>query len=248
MKKLQLELDEKHIPVLVAALEVYSRLRSGQIGMAFDTVYSDACLSWDERELLERVVNDVVYPAEPVRMYDGHGHFYDRYDNVYDDKGDIVEHSEEWKLKKKRHHLNHGNSYFGVGNTDVMRNGTIAWEIKKAIDEYQHYTYNDGCRTMGVDGDGVLNLSGIPNARIVTSEGYWKPEKAFKFPRRYQAKVADAINEENYKKAWSVAAQAFKKTTLPRGSSYRIEKRKEEYHIVIDKPEKDSTLCLSQMK
>jgi hypothetical protein len=40
-KKVTVTFDERHLPVLVRALECYMRLRSGQIGMAMDEVYSD---------------------------------------------------------------------------------------------------------------------------------------------------------------------------------------------------------------
>jgi hypothetical protein len=40
-KKVTITFDERHLPVINRALECYMRLRSGQIGMAMDEVYSD---------------------------------------------------------------------------------------------------------------------------------------------------------------------------------------------------------------
>jgi hypothetical protein len=40
-KKVSITFDERHLPVLTRALETFMRLRSGQIGMAMDEVYSD---------------------------------------------------------------------------------------------------------------------------------------------------------------------------------------------------------------
>jgi hypothetical protein len=37
-KKIQIEFDSKHLPVVINALETYSRLQSGQVSMAMDTV------------------------------------------------------------------------------------------------------------------------------------------------------------------------------------------------------------------
>jgi hypothetical protein len=40
-KKVTISFDERHLPVITRALECYMRLRSGQIDMAMDEVYSD---------------------------------------------------------------------------------------------------------------------------------------------------------------------------------------------------------------
>jgi len=75
--KVQIEFDEEHLGVLVAALETYSRLQSGQIKMALDTVYADRDISYDEGEYLENAVRYIAFPSNPKREYDGHGSFYD---------------------------------------------------------------------------------------------------------------------------------------------------------------------------
>jgi hypothetical protein len=193
-KKVQIEFDSEHLPVLLDALETYSRLQSGQVGMAMDVVYADRWLSWDEREHMEKTVRFIAFPPNLDKKYDGNGGFFDQYENEYDEKGNIVKESDAWKLKKKRPHLDHPNSSFGVGCPE-MKQGTIAWEIKKAIQEYLHYERNGGYRDMGVDGDGVLNISGIPNVKILDHiHGYWKPQKAFRIPQRYQDKITKMLD------------------------------------------------------
>lgn len=234
---IQVEFDRKHIPILVSALEVYSRLQSGQIGIALDTVYSDRNLSWNERNYLENVVRYVAFPPIPKREYDGHGGFYDQYNNEYNKDGEIINESEEWERLRNRPHLDNSNCYFGVG-CEEMKKGTIAWEIKKAIEEFLHYERNGGCRTMTVDGDGVLNITGIPNAKIIDPvlKTYWKPEKQFRIPQKYQNKVDSCIKNKNYKEIWNIVDKAFKSKPLPKGSSSRIEEVSGTYYVIVEKP------------
>ena len=241
-KKIQIEFDKDHLSVLINALETYSRLQSGQVSMAMDTVYADRNLSWDERQHIEGTVRYIAFPANPRREYDGHGGFYDQYNNEYDENGNIVEESEDWKNKKIRPHLDYPNSYFGVGCKE-MKEGTIAWEIKKAIEEYLHYERNNGYRDMGVDGDGVLNISGIPSAKILdpiilSSFKYWKPQKEFRIPQRYQEKISNIISKGDYKKAWELVYKIFKNKPLPNGASCRIEEMSGTYYVIVDKPYK----------
>jgi hypothetical protein len=235
-KKVQIEFDSEHLPVLLDALETYSRLQSGQVGMAMDVVYADRWLSWDEREHMEKTVRFIAFPPNLDKKYDGNGGFFDQYENEYDEKGNIVKESDAWKLKKKRPHLDHPNSSFGVGCPE-MKQGTIAWEIKKAIQEYLHYERNGGYRDMGVDGDGVLNISGIPNVKILDHiHGYWKPQKAFRIPQRYQDKITKMLDAKEYKGIWEVVEKAFKRNPLPQGSCFRIEQVSGTNYVVVEKP------------
>lgn len=241
-QRVRIEFDKEHLQTLVTALEVYSRLRSGQVSMALDEAYWDRNLSWDEREYFEKMIRTLAFPANCKREYDGHGGFYDQYNNEYDEGGNIVNESEDWKAYKNRPHLDHASSSFGVG-CEEMKDGTVAWEIRKAIQEYLHYERNNGYRDMGVDGDGVLNISGIPNPKVIDSETneYWKPIKQFPVPKRYQEKLriamAKAIPNKSYSEVWSIIDKAFKKKPLPRGSSYKVElNEKSEYCVTIEKP------------
>ena len=242
-KKIQIEFDSEHLHVLINALETYSRLQSGQVSIAMDTVYADRNLSWDEREYIEKVVRYVAFPSNPRRNYDGHGGFYDQYNNEYDEGGTIVKESEEWYQKKNRPHLDHSNSSFGVGCTE-MKNGTIAWEIKKAIEEYLHYQRNGGYRDMGVDGDGVMNISGVPNAKILNpvfygGSTYWKPQKEFKIPQRYQEEMRIILKDKRFDDAWKIVDKSFKNKPLPKGSATRIVEKSDTYYVVVEKPIKN---------
>lgn len=237
-ERISIEFDKRHLFVLISALETYSRLQSGQIKMAMDEVYWDRGLTYDEGQHIENTIRYHAFPPNAKREYDGNGGFYDQYNNEYDESGEIVKESEDWKSKKNRPHLDHPNSSFGVGCKEMIR-GTIAWEIKKAIEEYLNYHRNDGYRDMGVDGDGVLNISRIPNAKVLDPiHGYWKPQKQFRIPQRYQDKIDKLIKNKDYKPVWEVVDKAFKNKPLPKGSSYRIEEVSGTYYVIVDKPYK----------
>lgn len=241
-KRIRVEFDKRHLLVLISALETYSRLQSGQIKMAMDEVYWDRGLTYDEGQHIENTIRFHAFPPNAKREYDGHGGFYDQYNNEYDENGVIAKESEDWKNKKIRPHLDHPNSSFGVGCKEMIR-GTIAWEIKKAIEEYLHYERNDGYRDMGVDGDGVLNISNIPNVKVIDPETnmYWVPEKRLAILKRYQEKISKLIKEKDYCNVWKVVETAFKKSPLPSGARYRIEEKNNKLYVVVEKPYKQHT-------
>jgi hypothetical protein len=60
-KKVSIEFDEKHLSTLITALEVYSRLRGGQIKFAFDNVFWDKDLSYQDSQVLESFVRTIVF-------------------------------------------------------------------------------------------------------------------------------------------------------------------------------------------
>jgi hypothetical protein len=237
-KKIKIEFDYEHLSVLTTALEVFSRLRSGQVDMAMSEAYWDRLIDWDEREAIHRHVRYVMFPSLPERRYDGHGGFYDQYNNEYDESGSIIKESEEWKKKKTFPNLDHPNSSFGVGNTKEMRDGTIAWEIKKVIEQYLHYERNDGYRTIcDVSGDGAMEFSDVELPKILDSiDGYWKPQKEFRIPQRYQKKIDTAIKNKEYAKAWDIVYKAFEKNPLPKGNMSKIENVSGTYYVIIEKP------------
>jgi hypothetical protein len=239
-KKIQIEFDYDHLAVLTTALEVFSRLRSGQVDMAMSEAYWDRLIDWNEREAIHRHVRYVMFPSLPERRYDGHGGFYDQYNNEYDESGSIIKESEEWKKKKTFPNLDHPNSSFGVGNTKEMREGTIAWEIKKVIEQYLHYERNDGYRRIcDVSGDGVMKFSDVEPPQILDSiNGYWKPQKEFRIPQRYQEKVSKAIKNKEYNQAWDLVYKAFEKNPLPKGNMSSIQEVSGSYYVIIEKPYK----------
>jgi len=230
--KVTIEFEEEHLTTIATALEVYSRLRSGQVSIAMDLVYYEANLSWDERQYIENMIRYTVFPAQPKREYDGHGGFYDQYNNEYGEDGCIKEEGDDWKNKKNRHHLDSSNSYFGVGQPQ-LGDGTVAWEIKKVIDQYQHYQRNGGYRNiMDVSGDGPMNLSKIPAPKVLN----FNPQKTFKISK--QKTIKKAIEQKEYKKAWKIVDECFKTNPLPKGKSMEIKEIDGNFCVVVNEPYK----------
>ena len=206
-KKVSIEFDEKHLGTLATALEVYSRLRSGQIKFAMDTAFWDKELTYQDSEVLESIVRTIVFYKDELLM-------------------------------KNR------NTYYGVGCKEV-KDGTVAWEIKKTIDQYLHYQRNDGYRNvMGVDGDGAMQFSGVPIPKIINPIGmlsemkYWKPQKEFRIPQRYQDSMDKAMKAKDFTKVWDIVGKSFKKNPLPKGNITRIEEIAGTYYVIVEKPYK----------
>jgi hypothetical protein len=206
-KKVSIEFDEKHLGTLATALEVYSRLRSGQIKMAMDTAFWDKDLTYQDGEVLESMVRTIVFYKEE-------------------------------ELMKNR------NAYYGVGCKEA-KDGTVAWEIKKTIDQYLHYQRNDGYRNvMGVDGDGAMQFSEVPIPKIINPIGilseikYWKPQKEFRIPQRYQDSMDKAMKAKDFTKVWEIVDKSFKKNPLPKGNLTRIDEIAGTYYVIVEKPYK----------
>ena len=206
-KKVSIEFDEKHLSTLATALEVYSRLRSGQIKFAMDAAFSDKELTYQDGEVLESMVRTIVFYKDEMLM-------------------------------------KHRNAYYGVGCKEV-KDGTVAWEIKKTIDQYLHYQRNDGYRNvMGVDGDGAMQFSEVPIPKIINPIGmlsemkYWKPQKEFRILQRYQDSMDKAMKAKDFTKVWDIVGKSFKKNPLPKGNITRIEEITGTYYVIIEQPYK----------
>jgi hypothetical protein len=198
-KMVSIEFDERHLGTLVTALEVYSRLRSGQIKFAMDAAFWDKDLTYNDGETIESFVRTVVF------------------------------HKDDELMKNK-------NAYYGVGQ-EKLKDGTVAWEIKKTIEEYQHYQRNNGIRKIGdVSGDGAIQFSDIPIPKIKGDvTGYWSPMMVFRIPQRYQESMDKAMKEKNFKKVWDIVDKSFKKKPLPKGSSTKVVENGS-YYVVVEKP------------
>ena len=55
-------LTAEHIQVINKALEVYYRLRSGQIDIAVDTVYADKLIDYNDRVDISTLIRSIVFP------------------------------------------------------------------------------------------------------------------------------------------------------------------------------------------
>jgi len=113
--KTKISFTDKHLVLIKTALEIYYRMKSGQISMALDEVYPEKFLSWDEREDIEKFIRNIVFP-------DLHPY----YDHVHKD--------EERELRDDRKGLT-PNAYFGVGNKE-LGDANLAYEIEKTITQY----------------------------------------------------------------------------------------------------------------
>jgi len=205
-KKVSIEFDERHLGTLATALEVYSRLRSGQIKMAMDTAFWDKELTYQDGEVLESMVRTIVF------------------------------HKEEELMENR-------NCYYGIG-CEKMKDGTVAWEIKKTIEQYLHYQRNDGYRKIcDVSGNGAFQSSDVPipkiiePSRMLSEFAYWKPQKEFRIPQRYQERVDKAMKSKDFTLVWEIVDKAFK-NTLPKGSSSKVQEVAGTYYVVITEPYK----------
>jgi hypothetical protein len=148
----------------------------------------------------------------------------------------IVFHKEEELMK-------HRNAYYGIG-CEKMKDGTVAWEIKKTIDQYLHYQRNDGYRQIcDVSGAGAFQISEVPipkiiePSRMLSEFAYWKPQKEFRIPQRYQERVDKAMKSKDFTLVWEIVDKAFK-NTLPKGSSSSVQEVAGTYYVVITEPYK----------
>lgn len=205
-KKVSIEFDERHLGTLATALEVYSRLRSGQIKMAMDTAFWDKELAYQDGEVLESMVRTIVF------------------------------HKEEELMENR-------NCYYGIG-CEKMKDGTVAWEIKKTIDQYLHYQRNDGYRKIcDVSGNGAFQSSEVPMpqiiepSRMLSEFAYWKPQKEFRIPQGYQDRVDKAMKDKDFTLVWELVDKAFR-NGLPKGSSSKVQEIAGTYYVVISEPYK----------
>jgi hypothetical protein len=135
------------------------------------------------------------------------------------------------------------NSYYGIG-CEKMKDGTVAWEIKKTIEQYLHYQRNDGYRQIcDVSGNGAFQSSDVPipkiiePSRMLSEFAYWKPQKEFRIPQRYQDRVDKAMKDKDFTLVWEIVDKAFR-NSLPKGSSSKVQEVAGTYYVVITEPYK----------
>jgi hypothetical protein len=123
------------------------------------------------------------------------------------------------------------NASYGVGCKE-MKDGTVAWEIKKTIEQYQHYQRNDGHRRIcDVSGDGPMQFSQVPVPKILNFD----PSKTFDIPKKAYDILNKAYDKKDWETMWATVELAFKNKPLPKGTSSKIEKQEDGKWVVIIK-------------
>jgi hypothetical protein len=230
----KIEFSDEHLRVMMTALEVYSRLRAGQIRIAMDEAFRDMSLSWKELESIEKFVRGILYP-EPVELkYDGHGGYYDQYGRTYGEDGEMDDTQMSWEDKErlKRSEL-HGN--YGVCHKEMIKSGgTLAYEIYSTLRQYVSLKNNDGYEAVGVNYLDPLQITEVPLPRI---EGF-TAEKRFPIKdKKTVVKLENAMElHKDFSKCWEIVGE-YLKNKYPELDDYsqaRIE-RKDNHYVVIVK-------------
>lgn len=180
---------DSHLEVIQKALEVYTRLRLGQIRIAIDVAFQECHLTWDELELIERAVRPIVFPAKPVLKYDGHGGWYDQYGYSYDESGQRdTEITYDEKLRAARPSLNSPTEYFGITSPEV-KDAQLANEIYSTIRQYTSLRKSNGFYGSTTGFNDPLKLTAEPLPEI---EGFEDLKtKTFDLPADFSEKYLD---------------------------------------------------------
>lgn len=183
----------------MTALEVYSRLRSGQIKIAFDEAFPDYFLTYDESDEIEKFVRPILFSGPPELKYDGHGGYYDQYGCTYDENGQRdTEITHKEKMRAKRPYLPGHNSYFGVFSPET-KDGSLAYEIYQTLRQYVALKESDGYHSMGTQFRDPLEITGEP---LPVIEGFSKEKR---FPIKGKAvvnKIKKYQNSQEWDKMW----------------------------------------------
>jgi len=227
----KIEFTDEHLRVMMTALEVYSRLRAGQIRIAIDEAFRDVGLSWKELESIETFVRGILYPEPPQLKYDGHGGYYDQYGCTYGENGERdTEVTWEEKERLKRGHLQ-GN--YGVLHEEMIRGGgTLAYEIYSTLRQYVSLKNNDGYEGSGVNYRSPLQITEVPLPRI---EGF-SAEKRFPIKGKAIVDKLDKAQEiKDYSKVWDVVGEYLKRKypELDGYSHARIDREDNHYVVIV---------------
>lgn len=227
----KIEFTDEHLRVMMTALEVYSRLRAGQIRIAVDEAFRDMSMSWEELKSIEKFVRNILYPEPPQLKYDGHGYYCDQYGCTYDENG-VRDTEVTWEEKErlKRSHLQ-GN--YGVCHEEMIKSGgTLAYEIYSTLRQYVSLKNNEGYKGTGVNYCDPLNITKVP---LPVIEGF-STEKRFPIKgKSIVGKLDKAQETKDYSKVWEVVGEYLKRK-YPELESYsqaRIEKEDNHYVVTV---------------
>lgn len=226
-----IKFTDEHLRTILTALEVYSRLRAGQIKIAMEEAFPEYWLTYIECDQIEKCVRSFLFPDPPQLKYDGHGGYYDQYGGEYDENGKRVgEPTWEDKAREKRSHLPN-RSYYGVGSKEIG-DGQIAWEILSTLRQYISLKNNDGYHGMGVNYQDPLKLSEVPLPEI---EGF-SAEKKFQIKGKAVVNKLRKMEEtKDFTKFWEVVREYLSRN-YPELKSYdqaRVEPEGNHYVVLV---------------
>jgi hypothetical protein len=229
----KIEFTDEHLNIINKALEVYSRLRSGQVKIAMDEAYYDYRLTWEESESIENYVRKIIFPSPPYIEYDGHGGYFDQYGNSYNESGEILEITYEQKCRNKRPQDMGRHTYFGVGSKEMSDNGgTLAYEIQSTLRQYLALKKNDGYYENTTDFRDPLHLTSVPLPII---EGFNKEKKFVIKGKSIVKKIQDAEDKQDWQIFWNIINKHIReKYSINHWDKARAEKEGIGYAIFVE--------------
>jgi hypothetical protein len=240
-------LTDVHLLTIQTALEVYTRLRLGQIDIALDEAFPDYWLTWEEREDIHKFARKILFPDPPILKYDGHGGYSDQYGVNYDEgQNQIGEKDYHQKCREHRPQLSGTNSSFGIGSNKIA-DGNIAYELRQTIRQYLAVKKNDGFfdASLNVSFDDPLKVSSEPLPII---EGF-STKKNFPFVgKAINAKLQKLIDSKKFEEMWKVVNDYMERKhpdVLYRGYTRVIfNEEKTHYELEVEKPRKKNETIL----
>ena len=228
----KIKFTDEHLHVMMTALEVYSRLRAGQIKIAIDTAFRDVGLSWKESESIEKFVTDILYPGPPALKYAGNGSYCDQYGRAYDKDGtmDDSRMTYEDKIRLERSELH---APCGVGHEQMIKGGgTLAYEIYSTLRQYVSLKNNDGYEGAGVSYSSPLQITQIP---LPVIEGFSADKRFLIKGKAIVDQLNNAQETKNYTKVWDVVREYLgrKYPELDGYSQAKIEKQDNHYVVIV---------------
>jgi hypothetical protein len=211
------KLTLKHLKLIRDAVEMYSRLRSGQIDTALDIVYLDKFLCPEEKQLISSVVIDTVFPSKR------------KFENI----SEFDKNSYPINLAIKRPALE-GTQFFSVSSKEIGRGG-MAYEIQKTLDQFLAVHFNNGFfNPVFRQFDDPCKVSDEPLPEIVgfkkTKEFYIEdPEINLEIHKNFLNKLPE--------KVWKIVDEYFQ-GSLPQGESSQIcyDNSSSKYYVEVRKP------------
>lgn len=199
---MKVEIDDKALQIISSALEIYSRMQTGQFRIALEEAFPDQCWAIDfedlnrqEHEIQKLLIPDLV--DEPLK---------ERNCGDLDDEGCST-------IKKEP--LTHPrNKYYGIIQTN--EDSQTAWSIKKVIDEYLSVKGNDGYYGMGVNFQGPIKPCEC--FRLIDNSWSYKDFDIFKDQkpiRSMMEKVRDTDHQLGWTEVWEYVDEIYPKEERP---------------------------------